>query len=108
MKIISKYVLQIAKNKLMTKSPKNSMRQHPVFADAFLVRLLSFAMSKILNVVRRYTLLYKALLGWRIPMPFLPYPGIIALFTALFAAPDVLAEKLFLNDGVLNPYFMTI
>ena len=93
-----------------TKVPVNIMTsstiQHPPLADA--LRRGVPARSKMLNVVRLYTLLYKALLGWSHPMPRLPYPGIMARLTARLARPVVLAERLFFHDGFLIPYFIIL
>ena len=81
---------------------KNNI-QHPLFEE-----LLPevFAKSNILNVVLLYTLLYKAFWGCSHPIPRLPYPGITALFIALFARPVVSALKLFFQDGFRIPYFI--
>src|SRR5574344_1431485 len=64
------------------------IKHHPLFEELLFP---AFAKSKTLNVVLRYTWLYKAFRGCNIPIPFLPYPGIITLLTALFNRPVVLA-----------------
>ena len=49
-----------------------------------------------------------AFLGCSNPMPFFPYPGIIARLMARFALPVVLALRLFLSDGFRIPIFIVI
>lgn len=63
--------------------------------------------SHKLKVVLWYTLLYAALFGFLIhPIPFLPYPGMTAFFTALLTFPVVLAFMLLLILGFLIPNLM--
>ena len=63
----------------------------------------------MLNVDFRYTLLYNDLCGFlSIPVPFLPYPGIRALFMDLVILPLVLADIDFFKLGFRIPNFSVL
>ena len=47
-----------------------------------------------------------AFLGCSNPIPFFPYPGIIARLIARLALPVVLALKLLFSDGFRIPIFI--
>nr|DAF68289.1 MAG TPA: hypothetical protein [Caudoviricetes sp.] len=64
-------------------------------------------MSHILNVVFLYIFAFVDFIGdLAKPIPFFPYPGMIAFLICRFALPVVLAFKLFLILGFLRPTFI--